>query len=84
MAIASAEANFSAAFAHTREAGFRLADGLWSKIDVGLIDAAVNGVGRAFAWWGWLMRLWQTGQAQHYALAMTAGAVVILTVYLIF
>lgn len=63
---------------------FRLADGLWSKIDIGVIDAAVNGVGRAFAWWGWLMRLFQTGQAQHYALAMTAGAVVILTVYLIF
>ncbi len=63
---------------------FRLADGLWNKIDVGVIDGAVNGVARAFAWWGWLMRLFQTGQAQHYALAMTAGAVVILTVYLIF
>ncbi len=63
---------------------FRLADGLWKKIDVGVIDGAVNGVARAFAWWGWLMRLFQTGQAQHYALAMTAGAVVILTVYLIF
>ncbi len=63
---------------------FRLADDLWNKIDVGVIDGAVNGVARAFAWWGWLMRLFQTGQAQHYALAMTAGAVVILTVYLIF
>ncbi len=63
---------------------FHLADGLWNKIDIGVIDAAVNGVARAFAWWGWLMRLFQTGQTQHYALAMTAGAFLILTVYLIF
>ena len=61
---------------------FLVAGGLWSKVDVALIDGAVNGIARAFAWTGWLMRLVQTGQAQNYALAMTAGAVVILTVYL--
>ena len=63
---------------------FRLAERLWSKVDVNVIDGAVNGVARAFAWGGWLMRAIQTGQAQHYALAMTAGAALILTVYLIF
>ena len=63
---------------------FRLAERLWSKVDVKVIDGAVNGVARAFAWGGWLMRVLQTGQAQHYALAMTAGAAIILTVYLIF
>lgn len=62
---------------------FRLADRLWDKVDVGIIDGAVNGVARAFAWSGWFLRLGQTGQAQHYALAMTAGAIVILTAYLL-
>ena len=37
---------------------------------------------RAIAWWGWVMRLVQSGQAQHYALGMTLGAVLILSVYL--
>jgi NADH-quinone oxidoreductase subunit L len=63
---------------------FKLADSLWARVDVGIIDAAVNGVARGVAWWGWLMRLLQSGQTQHYALGMTLGAVVILTVYLLF
>ncbi len=62
---------------------FRLADGLWSKVDVAFIDGAVNGIARAIAWWGWLMRLAQSGQTQHYALGMAAGAVLILTFYLL-
>ncbi len=62
----------------------RLADELWKKVDVIVIDGAVNGTARAFAWGGWLIRLSQTGQTQHYALAMTTGAVVILSVYLFF
>ena len=63
---------------------FSLADGLWKRVDVALIDGAVNGMARAVAWWGWLMRLFQSGQAQHYALSMTLGAVVILSMYLLF
>jgi NADH-quinone oxidoreductase subunit L len=63
---------------------FALADRLWQKVDVAVIDGAVNGVARAVAWWGWLMRLFQSGQTQHYALGMALGAVVILTVYLLF
>jgi len=63
---------------------FQLADRMWAKIDVGIIDGAVNGVARAIAWWGWFMRLFQSGQTQHYALGMTLGAVLILTAYLLF
>ena len=63
---------------------FALADQLWRQVDVAVIDGAVNGVARAIAWSGWLMRLFQSGQTQHYALGMTLGAVVILGVYLLF
>jgi NADH-quinone oxidoreductase subunit L len=61
----------------------RLADRLWQRVDVGVIDAAVNGVARGIAWFGWILRLIQSGQTQHYALGMTLGAVLILTVYLL-
>jgi len=47
-----------------------------------IIDSAVNGVARGFAWWGWVARTVQTGEAQNYALGMTVGAVLILTAYL--
>ena len=60
------------------------ANGLWKHVDVSIIDGAVNGVARAVAWGGWIIRLTQSGQTQHYALGMTLGAVVILTVYLLF
>jgi NADH-quinone oxidoreductase subunit L len=63
---------------------FALADQLWRRVDVAVIDGAVNGVARGVAWSGWLMRLLQSGQTQHYALGMTLGAVVILGVYLLF
>ena len=62
---------------------FALADRLWQRVDVAVIDGAVNGVARAIAWWGWLLRLFQSGQTQHYALGMALGAVVILTAYLL-
>jgi NADH-quinone oxidoreductase subunit L len=55
-----------------------VADRLWKRVDVAVIDGAVNGVARAVAWGGWVARRLQSGQAQNYALAMTAGAVVIL------
>ena len=57
---------------------------LWKRMDVHVIDGAVNGVARAIAWGGWLLRLTQSGQTQHYALGMALGVVVILTVFLIF
>ena len=60
------------------------ANDLWKYVDVSIIDGAVNGVARAVAWGGWFIRLTQSGQTQHYALGMTLGAAVILTVYLLF
>lgn len=56
---------------------------LWKRVDVNLIDGAVNGVARGVAWGGWLLRLIQSGQTQHYALAMAVGIVVIVTAFLI-
>lgn len=63
---------------------FRIADTLWKRVDVAVIDGAVNGVARGFAWSGWVMRLIQSGEVQHYALSMMVGAVIILGVYLLY
>ena len=63
---------------------FTLADRMWKKVDVAIIDNAVNGVARGIAWWGWMARLIQTGETQNYALSMAMGAVIILTAYLLF
>jgi NADH-quinone oxidoreductase subunit L len=60
------------------------AQGLWRRVDVAVIDGAVNGTARAIAWWAWFLRLVQSGQTQHYALGMMLGAVLILTVYVFF
>ena len=62
---------------------FRMADYMWKKVDVAIIDKAVNGVARGFAWWGWVARFIQTGETQNYALSMTVGAVIILTAYVV-
>ncbi|TKB78569.1 MAG: NADH-quinone oxidoreductase subunit L [Nitrospira sp.] len=59
------------------------ADGLWKRVDMAVIDGAVNGVARVIAAGGSLLRLFQSGQTQHYALGMALGAVVILTAYLL-
>jgi len=58
-----------------------LANGLWKVVDVGVIDAMVNGVGAATVLWGRALRLVQSGEVQHYALAMALGAVAILGLY---
>jgi NADH-quinone oxidoreductase subunit L len=62
---------------------FTAAAELWKRIDVAVIDGAVNGIARAIAWGAWFLRLIQTGQAQHYALGMALGAVVILTMFFV-
>ena len=61
---------------------FVAASELWKRVDVHLIDGAVNGIARGIAWGGWLLRLVQSGQTQHYALAMAVG-IVVLTAYLL-
>ncbi len=60
---------------------FFAATELWKRVDVNVIDGAVNGVARAIAWGGWFLRLMQSGQAQHYALGMALGAVALFTMY---
>lgn len=60
-----------------------VASGLWKWIDVTVIDGAVNGLARLIARGGWVLRLIQSGETQHYALAMAVG-MVILTAYLLF
>ena len=62
---------------------FTAAAELWKRIDVAVIDGAVNGIARAIAWGGWFLRLVQSGQTQHYALGMALGAVVILTLLMV-
>ena len=63
---------------------FAAAMELWKRVDVAVIDGAVNGVARAVAWGGWLLRLTQSGQTQHYALGMALGAVLLLTLFIVF
>src|SRR5438309_991767 len=58
-----------------------LANGLWKIVDVQVIDGMVNGVGAATVLWGRALRLVQSGEVQHYALAMALGAVAILGLY---
>ncbi len=60
-----------------------LANGLWRIVDVEVIDGMVNGVGAATVLWGRALRLVQSGEVQHYALAMALGAVAILGMYLL-
>ncbi len=62
---------------------FTAANEMWKHVDVAVIDGAVNGVARAIAWAGWILRLLQSGQTQHYALGMALGAVVILTLFMV-
>ena len=49
-----------------------------------VIDNAVNGVARGFAWWGWMAPFDSDRRNQNYALGMTVGAVLILTAYVLF
>ncbi|HEY3197571.1 MAG TPA: NADH-quinone oxidoreductase subunit L [Nitrospirales bacterium] len=59
------------------------ANDLWRWIDVRVIDGAVNGVAATINLWGRALRLIQSGEVQHYALAMALGTVIILGVYLL-
>jgi len=63
---------------------FTTASELWKRIDVNVIDGAVNGVARAVSWGASLLRLIQSGQTQHYALAMAMGVLLIVTVFVVF
>jgi NADH-quinone oxidoreductase subunit L len=59
-----------------------LATMLWQVVDVGLIDAAVNGVATGIGAVSQRLRHVQTGLVANYALAIALGMVVIVGVYL--
>ena len=55
---------------------------LWKIVDVGVIDAAVNGVGKTVAGSSALLRRVQTGSVRAYAASVFFGVVAILGYYL--
>ncbi|MEX2146883.1 MAG: NADH-quinone oxidoreductase subunit L [Candidatus Rokuibacteriota bacterium] len=48
-----------------------------ARVDLGVVDGAVNGVGRAVVAWAGTLRRVQTGYVVNYALTMLVGAVVL-------
>jgi NADH-quinone oxidoreductase subunit L len=54
---------------------------LWSWVDVGVIDAVVNGTANTVAASSQVWRRAQTGNVQHYALMMLFGAMMLLGYY---
>ncbi|MCC7020775.1 MAG: NADH-quinone oxidoreductase subunit L [Ardenticatenales bacterium] len=52
----------------------RIADFLWHRVDDGVVDAAVNAVGRGAVALGQGSRRWQTGYVRTYGLGIVIGA----------
>ena len=57
-------------------------DWLWKVWDTLVIDGLVNGTAQVMQANGSVLRLWQTGNVQTYALSFCCGAIVILGYYL--
>ena len=55
---------------------------MWKGVDVGVIDRAVNGVGRIVGGSGEELRRLQTGSVRTYAASLFLGVVLILGYYL--
>jgi len=55
--------------------------GLWTIVDAGLIDGAVNTAGESVGGWSAVLRRLQTGSIRAYALSIFVGVVVILGYY---
>ena len=62
----------------------KLSRWLWNRVDVRIIDGAVNGLALVIYAWAQRMRLMQSGQLQHYAAVMVLGVFMILSLYLLF
>lgn len=58
-------------------------DWLWKVWDMIVIDGTVNGAAHTMEANGLLLRLWQTGNVQNYALSFLVGAMAILGYYLL-
>jgi NADH-quinone oxidoreductase subunit L len=56
---------------------------LWQRVDLGVIDAAVNGTASVVVWTSQLWRRAQTGLVANYVLAIALGTVIVVGVYLI-
>ncbi len=54
---------------------------LWQKVDVGIVDAAVNGVASLVEWSGGMIRKLQTGYVQTYAFSILVGGVVVFVYF---
>jgi NADH-quinone oxidoreductase subunit L len=61
----------------------RLSDWLDRTVDAGIIDGAVNGIGRVFRDFGGRLRRVQTGLVRNYALGVMVGAVLLLVFMLV-
>ncbi|MBU2601564.1 MAG: NADH-quinone oxidoreductase subunit L [Actinobacteria bacterium] len=57
---------------------------LWRVVDAGVIDGAVNGVGRLWDIAGRVVSPFQTGRVQNYAVVMFIGLFVIVTAVIVF
>jgi len=53
---------------------------LWTAFDVKVIDGAVNGLARLWAWAGTTLRPLQTGRVQNYAFGIFAGMLALVIV----
>jgi NADH-quinone oxidoreductase subunit L len=56
---------------------------LWSAVDVVIVDGIVNGVATSVTLLSGVIRRLQTGNVQHYALALLFGAAFLLGTYLV-
>jgi NADH-quinone oxidoreductase subunit L len=61
---------------------YRLSEVAASRVDLGVIDGIVNGVGRAVVLWAGAFRRLQSGYIVNYALTMLVGAVVVIGFFL--
>lgn len=57
----------------TTEGGGEVAEQIWKRVDVGIIDGTVNGLGKIAAGFGKIFSWFQTGYVRAYALMMLAG-----------
>jgi NADH-quinone oxidoreductase subunit L len=57
-------------------------EGLWQRVDIGVIDRAVSGVAASVGGAGQLLRRLQTGSVRAYAASFFVGVVLILWYYL--
>lgn len=55
-----------------------LANGFWKGVDTQVIDGTVNGTARLMEHWGAIIRVFQTGNVQNYAMSFLVGVTVIL------